>query len=68
MKDFIVIHPSDNVGIALKVLEQGEKLKQQGHTVVLKETVAKVINLLWLISNNERISSNMAIRLVMQRM
>lgn len=26
MKDFIVIHPSDNVGIALKVLEQGDEI------------------------------------------
>lgn len=41
MKDFIVIHPSDNVGIALKELEQGEELQHQGHTIILKETVAK---------------------------
>lgn len=41
MRDFVVIHPSDNVGIALKVLEQGEELQHQGHTIILKETVAK---------------------------
>lgn len=41
MKDFIVIHPSDNVGIALKVLEQGEELHYQDHSVILKETIAK---------------------------
>ncbi|MED4560635.1 UxaA family hydrolase [Bacillus altitudinis] len=41
MRDFVVIHPSDNVGIALKVLEQGQELQHQGHTIILKETVAK---------------------------
>ncbi|MFJ5964593.1 UxaA family hydrolase [Bacillus sp. NPDC093026] len=41
MKEFIVIHPSDNVGIALKVLAQGEKLQHQGNTLILKETIPK---------------------------
>ncbi|MGE6630039.1 UxaA family hydrolase [Bacillus sp. NPDC077027] len=41
MKDFIVIHPSDNVGIALRVLEQGEEVEYQDHSIVLKETIAK---------------------------
>ncbi|MGV2541460.1 UxaA family hydrolase, partial [Bacillus pumilus] len=35
------IHPSDNGGIALKVLEQGDELRHQGHSVVLKENVPK---------------------------